>query len=66
MFSYELERSSGVVVSVGGQIPNTLCQPLHALNVRILGTSPEAIDCCEDRSQVFSVQHRKMKNSLFL
>jgi carbamoyl-phosphate synthase large subunit len=48
---YDLENSAGVIVSVGGQIPNTLCLPLAALNVNILGTTPEAIDLCEDRSK---------------
>jgi len=46
---YELEHASGVVVSVGGQIPNNLALPLHHQGVRILGTSPDNIDIAEDR-----------------
>ena len=46
---YELERAAGVVVSVGGQIPNNLALPLHRQGVRILGTSPDNIDIAEDR-----------------
>eukprot|EP00756_Hemistasia_phaeocysticola_P015678 Hpha_TRINITY_DN15426_c3_g2::TRINITY_DN15426_c3_g2_i1::g.176574::m.176574 len=48
---YETEASRGVVVSVGGQIPNNLVMPLHANGARILGTSPESIDACEDRNK---------------
>merc|ERR1711871_1460353 len=46
---YELERASGVIVSVGGQIPNNLALPLHQQGVRIVGTSPDNIDIAEDR-----------------
>ena len=45
----DLERPQGVVVSVGGQIPNNLALPLHHNGVNILGTSPEMIDNAEDR-----------------
>ena len=41
--------STGVIVSVGGQIPNNLAVPLHAQGVRILGTQPASIDNAEDR-----------------
>lgn len=46
---YDAERPQGVIVSVGGQIPNNLALPLHQQNVKILGTSPESIDNAEDR-----------------
>lgn len=46
---YEKERSTGVIVSVGGQIPNNLALPLHQQGVRILGTSPDNINTAEDR-----------------
>lgn len=46
---YEKERSTGVVVSVGGQIPNNLALPLHQQGARILGTSPDNINTAEDR-----------------
>lgn len=45
----ELESPKGVIVSVGGQIPNNLAIRLHAQNVPILGTSPESIDRAENR-----------------
>lgn len=46
---YEVEQSTGVILSVGGQIPNNLAIPLSKLNVKILGTQPENIDTAEDR-----------------
>ncbi|KAJ5811294.1 Carbamoyl-phosphate synthase large subunit [Penicillium riverlandense] len=46
---YQLESSSGVVMSMGGQTPNNIALPLHRLNVNILGTSPEMIDGAENR-----------------
>jgi carbamoyl-phosphate synthase large subunit len=46
---YEFEKPAGVIVSMGGQTPNTLALPLHERGVRILGTSPESIDRAEDR-----------------
>jgi carbamoyl-phosphate synthase large subunit len=45
----ELEAPSGVVVSVGGQTPNNLAMSLSRDGIRILGTSVEAIDTCENR-----------------
>jgi carbamoyl-phosphate synthase large subunit/carbamoyl-phosphate synthase small subunit len=48
---YNIEKASGVVISVGGQIPNNLAIPLHKAGVKILGTSPESIDNAEDRSK---------------
>jgi carbamoyl-phosphate synthase/aspartate carbamoyltransferase len=46
---YHLEQSSGVIISMGGQTPNNIALPLHRLNVKILGTSPEMIDSAENR-----------------
>jgi len=46
---YDLELPKGVIVSVGGQIPNNLAMRLHEQNVHILGTSPENIDRAENR-----------------
>ena len=48
---YEFEEPHGVILSMGGQIPNTLALPLHAMGVRILGTSAENIDRAEDRGK---------------
>jgi len=41
----------GVIVSVGGQIPNNLALKLHKIGIRVLGTSPENIDRAEDRGK---------------
>lgn len=46
---YEKERPLGVIVSMGGQIPNNLAMKLHKNKVRVLGTSPENIDTSENR-----------------
>lgn len=46
---YQLETSSGVILSMGGQTPNNIALPLHRLNVKVLGTSPEMIDMAENR-----------------
>ncbi|KAJ1915714.1 Carbamoyl-phosphate synthase [Tieghemiomyces parasiticus] len=46
---YEMEQSSGVMISMGGQTPNNIALPLHRQNVKILGTSPEMIDTAENR-----------------
>merc|ERR1719356_1385808 len=45
----ELENPAGVIVSVGGQTPNNLAVGLHEHGIKILGTSVEAIDTCENR-----------------
>jgi len=52
---YDLETPHGVVVSVGGQIPNNLALKLHANNVPILGTSALDIDKAEDRHKFSSI-----------
>jgi carbamoyl-phosphate synthase large subunit len=46
---YELESPRGVIVSVGGQIPNNLAMRLHEKNIPVLGTSPLYIDKAENR-----------------
>ena len=45
----DLESPGGVIVSVGGQIPNNLAMRLYDNNVPILGTSPLSIDRAENR-----------------
>jgi carbamoyl-phosphate synthase large subunit len=45
----EKERPEGVVIQFGGQTPLRLALPLHRAGVKILGTSPDAIDAAEDR-----------------
>ena len=46
-----VEQPLGVVVQLGGQTPLRLARALEAEGVRILGTSPEAIDLAEDRGR---------------
>ena len=46
---YEKENPEGVIISMGGQIPNNLAMKLNRQNVRILGTSAASIDTAEDR-----------------
>jgi len=45
----ELENPMGVIVSVGGQIPNNLSVRLDEVGVKLLGTSAKSIDNAEDR-----------------
>ncbi|ORZ05810.1 hypothetical protein BCR42DRAFT_456687 [Absidia repens] len=46
---YEIEQSTGVMMSMGGQTPNNIALPLYRQNVKVLGTSPEMIDNAENR-----------------
>ncbi|PBP27306.1 carbamoyl-phosphate synthase arginine-specific large chain [Diplocarpon rosae] len=49
---YELEHSTGVVVSVGGQLPQNIALRLQeAGGAKILGTDPKDIDKAEDRQK---------------
>ncbi|MDE5846970.1 MAG: ATP-grasp domain-containing protein, partial [Muribaculaceae bacterium] len=45
----DLETPYGVIVSVGGQIPNNLAMKLYRSHVPVLGTSPISIDRAENR-----------------
>jgi carbamoyl-phosphate synthase large subunit len=47
----ELEKPDGIIVSMGGQIPNNLAKRLHDAGVTIFGTSPVNIDMAEDRQK---------------
>ena len=47
----DLEQPRGVIVSVGGQIPNNLAMKLHRQGVPVLGTSPINIDRAENRDK---------------
>lgn len=51
----ELENPHGVIVSVGGQIPNNLAVQLDNSGVNILGTSAKSIDNAEDRHKFSSM-----------
>ena len=54
----DLEQPSGVIVSVGGQIPNNLAMKLHRQGVPILGTSPISIDRAENRNKFSAMLDR--------
>jgi carbamoyl-phosphate synthase large subunit len=51
----DLESPRGVIVSVGGQIPNNLSMRLYVHHVPILGTSPLSIDRAENRHKFSSM-----------
>ncbi len=46
---YHQEGCSGAIVQFGGQTPLNLASELKANGVNIIGTTPESIDCAEDR-----------------
>lgn len=48
---YNKEESKGVVVSMGGQIPNNLALPLYKAGIKVMGTCPTQIDKAEDREK---------------
>jgi len=52
---YELEAAQGVVVSVGGQLPQNIALRLKKSGVNVLGTDPEQIDNAEDRHKFSSI-----------
>ena len=54
----DLEQPRGVIVSVGGQIPNNLALRLDAQKVNILGTSAKSIDNAEDRDKFSAMLDR--------
>ncbi len=48
---YEKENPEGIVISMGGQIPNNIALKLEELGAKVLGTSPKSIDNAEDRQK---------------
>ncbi len=50
---YDKEQPAGVIVSMGGQVPNNLAMPLYQQGVPVLGTSPVDINRAENR-HIFS------------
>ncbi|XP_014243970.1 CAD protein [Cimex lectularius] len=46
---YNLENPEGIILSMGGQLPNNIAMDLHKQKARILGTSPESVDGAENR-----------------
>ncbi len=55
---YELENPHGMIVSVGGQIPNNLALKLDKSGVHLLGTNAKSIDNAEDRHKFSSMLDR--------
>ena len=47
----DLEQPKGVILSMGGQIPNNLAMKLHRQDVPVLGTQPLSIDRAENRNK---------------
>ena len=56
---YEKEKPEGVVVQFGGQTPLNIAKELADAGVKIIGTSPDAIDLAEDRDR-FRQMMRKL------
>ncbi len=54
----ELESPHGVILSVGGQIPNNLATRLDDAGVNILGTTAQSIDNAEDRHKFSAMLDR--------
>ncbi|KAI0365585.1 carbamoyl-phosphate synthase [Pilatotrama ljubarskyi] len=52
---YELEQAQGVIVSVGGQLPQNIALRLKQTGVTVFGTDPEKIDSAEDRHKFSSI-----------
>ncbi|KAG7708081.1 hypothetical protein KL950_002707 [Ogataea haglerorum] len=52
---YELENAKGLVVSVGGQLPQNIALKLQQQGAKVLGTNPEDIDKAEDRHKFSSI-----------
>jgi carbamoyl-phosphate synthase large subunit len=46
---YEKEKPLGVLLSMGGQVPNNIALRCHQAGVRVLGTPPASIDRAENR-----------------
>ena len=54
----DLEQPHGVILSVGGQIPNNLATRLDEQHINILGTSAQSIDNAEDRHKFSAMLDR--------
>jgi carbamoyl-phosphate synthase large subunit len=55
---YEKEKPEGVIVQFGGQTPLNLASELEKAGVKIIGTSPDAIDLAEDRDRFRNVMKK--------
>jgi carbamoyl-phosphate synthase large subunit len=52
-----VEKPSGVIVQYGGQTPLKLARDLEKNGTPIIGTSPDSIDCAEDRERFQKMLH---------
>ncbi|PIR96850.1 MAG: carbamoyl-phosphate synthase large subunit, partial [Candidatus Doudnabacteria bacterium CG10_big_fil_rev_8_21_14_0_10_41_10] len=55
---YDAENADGVIISMGGQIPNNLSLPLSKAGYKILGTVASSIDQAENREKFSSLLNR--------
>ncbi|MGA2587082.1 MAG: carbamoyl-phosphate synthase (glutamine-hydrolyzing) large subunit [Candidatus Aminicenantales bacterium] len=55
---YKRENPRGIILAMGGQIPNNLAMKCFKAGLRILGTSPESIDKAENRTKFSSLLDR--------
>lgn len=46
---YDIEKPEGIILSMGGQLPNNIAMDLFRQKAVILGTTPESIDSAENR-----------------
>ena len=53
-----VEKPDGVIVQYGGQTPLKLAKLLEKEGIPIIGTSPDAIDCAEDRERFQGILHQ--------
>ncbi len=53
----DAEKPQGVIVQYGGQTPLKICRALEKEGVPIIGTTPDAIDCAEDRERFQALLH---------
>jgi carbamoyl-phosphate synthase large subunit len=60
LYIIDLEKPKGVIISVGGQIPNNLAMRLYNQKVKIMGTSPVSVDNAENRHK-FSMLCDRLK-----
>lgn len=56
---YQIENPEGIILSMGGQLPNNIAMDLHRQQARVLGTSPESIDSAENRFKFSRMLDRK-------
>jgi carbamoyl-phosphate synthase large subunit len=52
---YEKEKPLGIIIAMGGQIPNNLALRFSQANIKVLGTDPLNIDTAEDRHKFSSL-----------